>query len=186
MPGARCTRSLACDIKKHDELVTTGSDGSTDIPCAVVLTAYSALSPATNSSCHRHWRIKGCPSPVGPTRLRQLDTSNGCQDHTALPSVAIAVRPRVVDRSRKIALRSVHAHGAAASTASRAQRSRRSMRPSMSTERSNIATDREENGNELFLRAGLDDPNQIESIQEIFVWQKPASALAGGVRGAIA
>jgi hypothetical protein len=27
MPGARCTRSLACDIKKHDELVTTGSDG---------------------------------------------------------------------------------------------------------------------------------------------------------------
>ena len=28
---------------------------------------------------------KACPSPVGPTRLRQFSTSNGCQDHTALP-----------------------------------------------------------------------------------------------------
>src|SRR6266436_3974985 len=30
-----------------------------------------------------------CLSPVGPTRLRQLDTSNGCQDHTVLPSAAV-------------------------------------------------------------------------------------------------
>src|SRR5260221_11664245 len=49
------------------------------------LTAYAALSPATNSSCHRHWRIKVCRSPVGPTRLRRLGISNGCQDHTVLP-----------------------------------------------------------------------------------------------------
>ena len=55
-------------------------------PHAMVLTAYFVLSPATNSSCHRHQRIKACLSPVGPTRLRQLDTSNGCQDHTASPS----------------------------------------------------------------------------------------------------
>jgi hypothetical protein len=27
-------------------------------------TAYSALSPATNSSCHRRWRIKGSSNPV--------------------------------------------------------------------------------------------------------------------------
>src|SRR5678815_2548872 len=47
-------------------------------------TAYSALSPATNSSCHRRQRIEICPSPVGPTHLRQLDISNGCQDHTVL------------------------------------------------------------------------------------------------------
>jgi hypothetical protein len=33
------------------------------LPCAMVLTAYSVLSPATNSSCHRHRRIK---SFVGP------------------------------------------------------------------------------------------------------------------------
>jgi hypothetical protein len=48
-------------------------------------TAYAVLSPATNSSCHRRRRIKTCLSPVGPTRLRRLDTSNGCQDHTVLP-----------------------------------------------------------------------------------------------------
>src|SRR5256885_14622918 len=58
----------------------------------MVLTAYSALSSATNSSCHRRLRIKVCPSPVGPTRLRKLDISNGCQDHTVLPS---AIAPLV-------------------------------------------------------------------------------------------
>src|SRR5438552_1464079 len=52
----------------------------------MVLTAYFVLSPATNSSCHRRWRITVCPRPVGPTCLRQLGTSNGCQDHTTLPS----------------------------------------------------------------------------------------------------
>src|SRR5882757_7539765 len=30
--------------------------------------------------------LTACPRPVGPTCLRQLDTSNGCQDHTALPA----------------------------------------------------------------------------------------------------
>src|ERR1700738_1486899 len=25
-----------------------------------------------------------CPSPVGPTHLRQLSISNGCQDHTSI------------------------------------------------------------------------------------------------------
>src|SRR4030081_3204891 len=87
----------------------------------MVLTAYFVLSPATNSSCHRHQRIKVCLSPVGPTRLRQLDTSNGCQDHTALLSAAIVVRLRAVDRSRAFrqpALPSRHTPNAAASTAS--------------------------------------------------------------------
>ena len=55
------------------------------LPCAMVLTAYSVLSPATNSSCHRHRRIDSATNPVGLMRLRRLDTSNGCQDHTALP-----------------------------------------------------------------------------------------------------
>jgi hypothetical protein len=54
------------------------------------------------------------------------------------------------------------------------------MRPSMSTEHSNIATDREENGNELFLQAGLDDPNQIESIQKIVLKAKLVFSFADG------
>src|SRR5205814_7468381 len=67
---------------KRTSVVTTGSPKHSGLPCAMVLTAYSALSSATNSSCHRHWRI----SSKVRTRLgRQLDTSNGCQDHTVLP-----------------------------------------------------------------------------------------------------
>ena len=51
-------------------------------------TAYNALFPATNSCCHRHQRIEICLSPVGPTRLRWLDISNGCQNHTTSPYAA--------------------------------------------------------------------------------------------------
>jgi hypothetical protein len=67
----------------------------------MVLTAYFVLSPATNSSCHRHPRIKVLLSPVGPTCLHELDTSNGCQDHTALPSAASICRQRAIDGSRE-------------------------------------------------------------------------------------
>jgi hypothetical protein len=51
-------------------------------------TAYFVLFPATNSFCHRHQRIEICPSPVGPTRLRWLDISHGCQNHTTSPYAA--------------------------------------------------------------------------------------------------
>src|SRR6202022_3146020 len=80
----------------HTSVVTTGHRIHPAFPHAMVLTAYFVLSPATNSSCHRHRRIKVLPDPVGPTRLRQLDTSNGCQDHTASPSAKSAVRQRAV------------------------------------------------------------------------------------------
>jgi hypothetical protein len=32
MPGAQCTRSLACKIKKHTSLVTTGPPETPGIP----------------------------------------------------------------------------------------------------------------------------------------------------------
>jgi hypothetical protein len=98
---AMCTKKCA-----HEH---TGSAESIRPSLRNGFTAYSALSPATNSSCHRRLRIKTCPSPVGPTHLRKLDISNGCQDHTTSPYAATrlrqqaspgfgAVRPRV-DRS---------------------------------------------------------------------------------------
>src|SRR5260370_30031028 len=66
----------------------------------MVLTVSFALSPVTNSFCHRRRRIKVCLSPVGPARLRRLDTNNGCQDHTTSPS-ALAPFVRVpFDRSQ--------------------------------------------------------------------------------------
>ena len=108
-----------CIGRKHT-VVTTGSPESPGIPCAMVLTAYSALSPATNSSCHRHRRIEGFVRPGWADEdLRRLDTSNGCQDHTALPSAlaSFVCAPRSLTIQRT-ALRPACAPDAAASTAS--------------------------------------------------------------------
>jgi hypothetical protein len=44
--------------------------------------------------------LKDCLNPVGSTRLRQLDTSNGCQDHTVLPYASASFRLRALDRSQ--------------------------------------------------------------------------------------
>src|SRR5712664_2733672 len=38
---------------EHTSVVTTGSPEQPGIPCAMVLTAYSVLSPVTGLSCHR-------------------------------------------------------------------------------------------------------------------------------------
>jgi hypothetical protein len=54
MPGARCARSLACEIKKHTSVVTTVTPVSPGIPYAMVLTVSFALSPVTGLVCHRH------------------------------------------------------------------------------------------------------------------------------------
>src|SRR6202043_866406 len=68
-----------------------------------------ALSPVTNSFCHRRQRICFCLRPVGPTCLRQLDTSNGCQDHTTSPSAATSfVSVPSIAHGPKPALRSRH------------------------------------------------------------------------------
>src|SRR5439155_2401298 len=44
---------------KHTSVVTTGSPDSSRHSPRNGFTAYFVLSPATNSSCHRHPRIKG-------------------------------------------------------------------------------------------------------------------------------
>ena len=53
IPGARCTRSLACKIKKHTSIVTTVTPEQPGIPRAMVLTGYLVLSPVTGLVCHR-------------------------------------------------------------------------------------------------------------------------------------
>ena len=53
--------------KKAHELVTTGTQGRPALPHAMVLTAYSVLSPVTGLSCHRRRR----------NTFRQLDASVG-------------------------------------------------------------------------------------------------------------
>ena len=63
MPGARCARSLACEIKKHTSVVTTVAPVSPGIPRAMVLTVSFVLSPVIGLVCHR--RPRSC--------LRRLD-----------------------------------------------------------------------------------------------------------------
>ena len=58
------------------------------IPCAMALRLTSRSSRRRIPFCHRHQRIEICLSPVGPTRLRWLDISNGCQNHTTSPYAA--------------------------------------------------------------------------------------------------
>ena len=52
MPGARCTRSLACKSKIAHEVVTTGSPEQPGIPRAMVLTVSFVLFPVTGYPMH--------------------------------------------------------------------------------------------------------------------------------------
>ena len=78
MPGARCARSLACNVKKHTSIVTTVTPESPGIPHAMVLTAYFVLSPVTGLVCHRRPRIISA----------DLTPASGRQDHTTSPSAS--------------------------------------------------------------------------------------------------
>jgi hypothetical protein len=51
-------------------------------------TAYTCSPRRRIPFCHRRQRIEICLSPVGPTRLRWLDISHGCQNHTTSPYAA--------------------------------------------------------------------------------------------------
>jgi len=94
---ARCTKRCA-----HEH---TGSAEQSGIPCATVL----RLMP-----CSPRRRIHFVTVAAGLMtdnirldryRHRQLDISNGCQDHTVLPYALAPFVLRAVARSRKTALR---------------------------------------------------------------------------------
>src|SRR5258708_20230400 len=72
----------------------TGTVGASRHSLHNGFTAYAVLSPATNSSCHRHRRIKVLRARLGSQHLRRLDTSNGCQDHTVLPYAPTPLRQK--------------------------------------------------------------------------------------------
>src|SRR4030081_2505787 len=63
MPDARCTRGLACKMGNENAHEHTGSAEALRHSLRNGFTAYNALSPATNSSCHRRRRISGIPAP---------------------------------------------------------------------------------------------------------------------------
>ena len=53
MPGARCTRGLVCKLQGNAHTSKQVQRRQSDIPCAMVLTAYFVLSPVTGLFCHR-------------------------------------------------------------------------------------------------------------------------------------
>jgi hypothetical protein len=78
MPGARCARSLACEIKKHTSIVTTVTPISPGIPYAMVLTVSSALSSVIGL-------FVTVASGIAST---DLTPASRRQDHTTSPSTS--------------------------------------------------------------------------------------------------
>src|SRR5229473_5352954 len=86
----------------------------------MVLTVSFVLSPVTGLFCHRRLRIWFCLSPVGPTQLRELDTSvgvSGPHDFAVRCNRLSSACCRSLTGSSP-ALRSRRTQNAAASTAS--------------------------------------------------------------------
>ena len=125
-PGARCTRGLVCKSAQKNAHEHTGTDGAARHSLRSGFTAYTELSPETNSSCLRRRRIEGLSKPgwvdvssagltpatgARTTRLcrTQLPSPNHPTSHLRpaeiLAEALSAVRLHAVDRSRKTALR---------------------------------------------------------------------------------
>jgi hypothetical protein len=91
MPGARIAPAAShAKQKEHMSVITTVTPVSPGIPRAMVLTAYSALSPATGLSCHRRLRDH---------RLGRLDISVGISGPRAL---TVRVRHRSSDDTGRV------------------------------------------------------------------------------------
>jgi hypothetical protein len=86
MPGARCTRGLACKNRKHTSVVTTVTPETPGIPRAMVLTVSSVISPVIGLCCHR--RLRNC--------FRKLDASVEASGPHDFAVRLRAVRPRHV------------------------------------------------------------------------------------------
>jgi hypothetical protein len=75
-PGARCTRSLACESDKAHERSHHRFTGNTQPSLRNGFNGYFVLSPVTGLFCHRRSRIQ--PATLTP--------ASGRQDHTTSPS----------------------------------------------------------------------------------------------------
>src|ERR1700730_12995822 len=124
MPDARCTRGPVCKLDRENAHEHTGSAESIRHSLRNGFTAYTRSPRRRIRLVTVVGELTAYPRPVGPTRLRQLDTSNGCRNHTPPPYATTPFVCRPFDRSRfwlnpKPALPFTCAPGSAASTASR-------------------------------------------------------------------
>jgi hypothetical protein len=138
MPGARCARSLVCELRKHTSVVTTVTPGSPGIPRAMVLTASFALSPVS----------RACLPPSSPRSLllKNLTPASGRQDHTTSPSTSApfvkgAARVHRIPHSTSVTI---------------------AIRPSVRQDGRACRDDLPDTKSEIFFAKGLDDPNHVD------------------------
>ena len=81
-----------CDSKTHTSIQVQRKQSG--LPCAMVLRLISRSSRRRIRLVTVIGGLRSCQSRSGRHRLRQLDTSNGCQNHTVLPSAATRLRPK--------------------------------------------------------------------------------------------
>src|SRR6516225_12440646 len=79
MPDAQCTRSLACEVKKHSSIVTTGTPKRSGTPCANGFNGFLRDLPGV-----RDFLV----TVIGamPSIVANLTPAKGRQDHTTSPS----------------------------------------------------------------------------------------------------
>ena len=124
MPGARCTRGLACNrqqVKTHTSIQVSG--GNPTFPAQWLYGLYRALLGERIRLVTVAAGLIADRIRLDRFRHRQLGTSNGCRNHTVLPYATTPFVCAPFDRSRvwlnpKPALQFTCALNAAASTAS--------------------------------------------------------------------
>src|SRR5256884_8810588 len=124
----------------------------------MVLTAYFVLSPATNSSCHRRWQIKGSSNPVeldfasaSLTPATGARTTRLCRPLKRRSSCTLADRSRGSSRPATAC-----APDALASTASRPAFVTIANRPSVGRDSERSRSDLRQTRRKIFLQKGLD------------------------------
>src|ERR1700730_17770900 len=85
MPDARCTRGPVCKLDRENAHEHTGSAESIRHSLRNGFTAYTRSPRRGIRLVTVVGELTAYPRPVGPTRLRQLDTSNGCRNNTTSP-----------------------------------------------------------------------------------------------------
>jgi len=147
MPGARCTRSLACKIKKHTSVVTTGSPGSPGIPAR---NGFNSLYRALPGD--RAWL-----SPSYARHLSQLDASieaSGPHDFAVrIRCCSSAACPRPPHPApRFVTLRNA---------------------PRSEQDGASGRFDLPDGESQMFLQTGLDSPNQLDPLRQNSILAKP-------------
>ena len=162
-PAVSCAMESGC---AHEH---TGSAEASGIPCVMAL----RLMP-----CSPRRRIRLVTVADGSrsnearldfVHLRRLGTSNGCQDHTVLPYATTSFVLRAGPSLTRFNSPCDHHSRRRSRVHHIPSRVRDDARPPLLSERDGVGFTDVLIGarNELFLRGGLDDPNQLEFARQI-------------------